>query len=193
MEAGALPESRAQARAQPRSYTDAVGPTAYDPHAGAVGDNSSMSVYPPRLTFTPANWHLPQTVVARAVDDDVAQGDRVVRIVHAASSADLKYNDLNMATLYATVREDDYADVVARCPASQPGTSGGGSGCVAEARGGDGPAPGAALFPSSAGSMRGEREAVSVRVTEGERVQVLIRLASRPYDAVNVSFAAADM
>ena len=55
---------------------------------GTVSTNS--------LTFTPANYNQPQTVTVTGVDDLVADGDRVYKIVTAAAvSTDANYNNLN--------------------------------------------------------------------------------------------------
>lgn len=59
------------------------------------------------LTFTPANWNVPQTVVVQGLDDALADGDQSYSVViGVASSTDARYQGLNPADL-AGVNEDD--------------------------------------------------------------------------------------
>jgi hypothetical protein len=160
-----------------------AGAHGYDGYATAYGDNSTLTISPSTLTFTASNWHLPQQVEVLAVDDDVAQGDRVVAIVHGATSMDMKFNDGNMATLYANVLEEDVADIASRC---HPTTT---DGCAAVNVGNTGAAPGATL--AAGGSTKSQRESVVVTVTENGHVRYDLKLASQPYDPVNVTFYAA--
>jgi hypothetical protein len=162
----------------------ASGVRGYDGYGTATGDNSAMTVSPSTLIFTTTNWHVPQTVTVLAVDDSVAQGDRIVQVVHAATSGDKKFNDANMATLYATVLEDDVADIASRCRTAESAAS-----CAAVNVGDAASAPGAAL--SGGGGSNSKRESVVVSVDENGAVRYDLKLASKPYDIVNVSFTAA--
>jgi PGF-pre-PGF domain-containing protein len=70
----------------------------------AVVDNDA-------LTFGPANWSAPQTITVTAVDDDVADGDRVVKIavsVLGGASSD-EYDLVPDASVSVTVLDDDVA------------------------------------------------------------------------------------
>lgn len=54
------------------------------------------TVTPASLTFTPANWAAPQSVTAKGVNDDVADGDQQYRIITApAKSSDVLYDTLD--------------------------------------------------------------------------------------------------
>ena len=61
------------------------------------------------LTFTPANWNIPQTVRLRAVHDDDGQDSAVV-LTHAASGGG--YGGVPPATLRVTVADDDEVGIV---------------------------------------------------------------------------------
>ncbi|MFN3373872.1 MAG: Calx-beta domain-containing protein, partial [Chloroflexus sp.] len=67
---------------------------------------------PITLTFTPANWNVPQTVSVLAVDDQIDEGiSEVVQIAHAASSTEPFYNGLT-ANVAVTVIDNDLAGIV---------------------------------------------------------------------------------
>ncbi len=60
------------------------------------------------LTFTSGNWSTPQIVTVFGVDDDVDQGaSRTLAIEHTPSSADTRYNTLDIADVDVTVTDDD--------------------------------------------------------------------------------------
>lgn len=70
------------------------------------------TVAPASLTFTPADWMLPQTVTVTGVDDSVADGSRAYTIVTApASSADSNYAGINAADVSLTNLDNDTAGV----------------------------------------------------------------------------------
>ena len=59
------------------------------------------------LTFTAANWSVPQTVTVTGVNDDIDDGDVAYSIVTAAAvSADPNYNELNAADIGVTNQDD---------------------------------------------------------------------------------------
>ncbi|MYG64271.1 MAG: hypothetical protein F4158_06895, partial [Synechococcus sp. SB0675_bin_7] len=65
------------------------------------------------LTFTPVNWNTAQTVTVTGVDDTVDQsGNRSVTISHSATSEDDNYDNVSIATVTATVVDNDTAGVV---------------------------------------------------------------------------------
>ena len=66
---------------------------------------------PVNLTFTAANWNTPQTVVATAVDDAVAEGTHTSIITHTVASGDGGYNGLSVANVSATITDNDTASV----------------------------------------------------------------------------------
>ena len=60
------------------------------------------------LTFTTANWNVPQTVTVTGVDDAVDDGDMAYTIVTApATSTDPNYNGLNAADVSVTNTDND--------------------------------------------------------------------------------------
>ena len=73
-----------------------------------VSDNTAAAtVSPATLTFTTGNWNTAQTVTVTGVDDDVDTADRSATISHSATSTDAKYNDITIASVTATVEDDD--------------------------------------------------------------------------------------
>ncbi|MBI5256162.1 MAG: DUF4347 domain-containing protein [Burkholderiales bacterium] len=70
---------------------------------GTVGTSS--------LSFTPANWNVPQTITATGVDDQLDDGDIVYTVALNASSADAHFNGLaNTASI--TNADDDVTGLV---------------------------------------------------------------------------------
>ena len=59
-------------------------------------DPGEGTVLPTSLTFTAANWNVPQTVTVTGVDDGTADGDRAYTIIiEPAVSTDPNYNGIN--------------------------------------------------------------------------------------------------
>ncbi len=80
------------------------------------------------LTFTPANWNIPQTVTVTGVDDHVVDGNQPYTIVlGAASSTDPNYNGLDPADLSLTNIDNDTAGFVIPTIANPTTSEGGGS------------------------------------------------------------------
>ena len=74
-----------------------------------VSDINIASLDTASLTFTPANWNLPQQVIFRPVDNHVINPDQVVNIsvsVVAALSDD-NYDPVAAQAFAATIRDDD--------------------------------------------------------------------------------------
>ncbi|NJK37403.1 MAG: hypothetical protein HC920_06335 [Oscillatoriales cyanobacterium SM2_3_0] len=59
------------------------------------------------LTFTPANWNIPQSITVTAIDDGSSEGQQTTTIIHTASSEDFRYDGLAVATLEVTVSDND--------------------------------------------------------------------------------------
>ena len=77
-------------------------------------DTTEGTVSPASLTFTTANWALPQTITITGVDDSVADGNIAYTIVTAAAtSTDTKYNGLNAADVSVTNTDNDTAGITA--------------------------------------------------------------------------------
>jgi hypothetical protein len=65
-------------------------------------DPSQGSISPTLLTFTPANYNVPQTVTVTPVATSTATGDVVYKINFSFASADPKYNGLSIAPVTVT-------------------------------------------------------------------------------------------
>ena len=77
------------------------------------GDASEGTVLPASLTFTSANWNIPQSATVAGVNDDIDDGDIEYTIITAtASSTDGKYNILNPSDVIVTNTDDDTADFI---------------------------------------------------------------------------------
>ncbi|HML23379.1 MAG TPA: Calx-beta domain-containing protein [Aggregatilinea sp.] len=71
-------------------------------------DSALCSTSTALLTFTAANWNVPQVVTITAPDDTITTGDRLCTIqTIAASPADANYNGLAVDDVAATVVDDD--------------------------------------------------------------------------------------
>jgi hypothetical protein len=77
----------------------------------ALTPDAQVSVAPASLTFTPANWNVPQVVTVTAVDDAVVEGAHSGLIAFAVTSADLGYNGLAVASITVNVTDNDIAGV----------------------------------------------------------------------------------
>ncbi|MEP0987451.1 gliding motility-associated C-terminal domain-containing protein, partial [Ekhidna sp.] len=82
-------------------------PTA-DVTIGLSSDNTSEgTVSPGSLTFTTANWNVPQMVTVTGIDDNDVDGDVTYTIIiSAAASSDANYNGLD-PTNVVLINEDD--------------------------------------------------------------------------------------
>lgn len=71
-------------------------------------DTSEVTTSVSSLTFTSANWDAPQSVTVTGVDDPVADGDQLVRILTgAATSADGDYDGIDPANVEVTNTDND--------------------------------------------------------------------------------------
>lgn len=73
----------------------------------AIGTGDRVAAVPALLTFTPANWDQPQSVVISAVDNEVVDGDAFVSITAIASSADPAFDGLIGAPFQVYVIDND--------------------------------------------------------------------------------------
>ncbi len=69
-----------------------------------VTPDAQLEVDKPTLTFTPANWDVPQTVTVTAVD---GAGTHAGRITHTAASGDASYNGVALPTVAVTILGGD--------------------------------------------------------------------------------------
>ena len=88
-------------------------PTA-DVTFGVSSENTAEgTVAPASLTFTPANWNIPQTVTVTGVSDDIDDGDIGFDIVNApATSADSSYNGADPIDVAVINADDDTAAII---------------------------------------------------------------------------------
>jgi hypothetical protein len=80
-------------------------PTADVVVAISSSDTTEGTVSTSSLTFTPANWNVPQNVTVTGIDDTVTDGDVVYTVVLTPSSSDPAYSATNLTT--ATVSNID--------------------------------------------------------------------------------------
>jgi len=59
------------------------------------------------VIFTPANWNVPQTVTVTAVDDAIIEGNHTGTITHSVTSSDANYNGVTVASVDATITDND--------------------------------------------------------------------------------------
>ncbi len=76
----------------------------------ANSDNSDLTPLPASLTFIPVDWNVPQTIRARAAQDDDALDERA-RFNHSAASADPTYQGIPVEEVGITVSDNDTARV----------------------------------------------------------------------------------
>jgi hypothetical protein len=91
---------------------------------------AQLMVVPASLTFTPANWNMPQTVTVTAVDDALVEGPHSGTITHTAASTDAAYNAIAIASVTAGITDNDSG------PVPSPGPSAGGEGSHLGSNGG---------------------------------------------------------
>ncbi|MFM7057108.1 MAG: hypothetical protein ACKO2P_09330, partial [Planctomycetota bacterium] len=96
--------------------------------AVSSSDTTEGSTSTSLLTFTPANWNVPQTVTATGVDDLVDDGNISWTVVlAAASSADSVYSGINPADVSLSNTDNDTAGVTVSAPSGIVTTEAGGS------------------------------------------------------------------
>jgi len=72
-----------------------------------VTGGSQLTVSPATLTFTPANWNVPQTVTVAAVNDSLIEGPHVGAVSFAVTSSDGNYNGRNVAGVSVSIADND--------------------------------------------------------------------------------------
>ena len=82
--------------------------TSGDTTEGVLTDADETDLGSVTLTFTSANWNVPQTVTVAGVDDNLADGDQAYAIVTTdAVSTDAGYNGLNVPDVTVTNLDDE--------------------------------------------------------------------------------------
>ena len=66
----------------------------------------------PFLTFTAANWHVPQSVRVSAVDDLEEEAFHRASVFHISSSTDPVYQDAGMPRVIVNIFDDEFGGVV---------------------------------------------------------------------------------
>lgn len=68
-----------------------------------IGANNQLAFAREKLTFTAANWNVPQLISVHAVQDAAKQGKRTTNIVHTVSSIDPDYAAVEVANVAVTI------------------------------------------------------------------------------------------
>ena len=77
----------------------------------SVTADDQTTVSPGTLTFTPANWNVPQTVTVTAVDDPFPEGPHTSTLTHAATSMDVDYSGVSIRDVTAHITDNDMVGV----------------------------------------------------------------------------------
>ena len=78
--------------------------------------NTNGEVTPDKntVTFTPANWNVPQTVTLPQIDNQTVEGDRTQTITHTVSSNDANYNGLAIDPVEMQIIDNDIPGIQVR-------------------------------------------------------------------------------
>ncbi len=76
-----------------------------------IAGGSEAGAGPATLTFTPANWNVPQTVTATAVNDRRVDGTTSQAFTHSVESTDPVYDEMAVVNVVATITDNDVAGV----------------------------------------------------------------------------------
>ncbi|MHA7112340.1 HYR domain-containing protein [Sunxiuqinia elliptica] len=87
-------------------------------------DATEGTIDKPSLNFDHSNWNIPQIVTITGVDDTEEDGNvSYLVILHAASSTDLDYDEINPEDVSVTNKDDDITlPLSITCPESQVGS-----------------------------------------------------------------------
>jgi hypothetical protein len=89
------------------SYTIALASQPTAAVTVRVFGDAQAGASPAVLTFTAADWSVPQTVTVSARHDDIVEGDHAGRLFHTVASADGFYDGLPAADVLAGITDDD--------------------------------------------------------------------------------------
>ena len=70
---------------------------------------TQLTVAPTSLSFTSANWDVPQTVTVTAIDDNLVEGPHFGSVTSATTSQDTNYNNFSIAALSVAISDNDLA------------------------------------------------------------------------------------
>jgi hypothetical protein len=93
------------------TYTVVLRQAPTSPVTVALAPGAGLQVAPPSLTFTAADWNVPQTVTVSAVDNNVDDGTRTDSIAHTMSSLDPLFNSSDPYSIAVTIADDDEAGI----------------------------------------------------------------------------------
>jgi hypothetical protein len=68
---------------------------------------NQITASPATITFTPANWNLPQTITLTAVDDTTFESNLNLTITHGITTIDPRYAILSASDISVTVTDND--------------------------------------------------------------------------------------
>ncbi|HUW82333.1 MAG TPA: MFS transporter [Phycisphaerae bacterium] len=71
------------------------------------------------LTFTPENWDSNQAVTVTAIDDATPEGPHTSTITHAVTSADPRYNGMEIDDVVVKVTDDDLGVIITQTKATK--------------------------------------------------------------------------
>ncbi|MEM7028701.1 MAG: FG-GAP-like repeat-containing protein [Chloroflexota bacterium] len=94
------------------SYTMALVSEPTDDVTITISPDGETTVNPTSVTFTPANWNVPQTVTIIAVDDNRVEGDHTSTISHSASSNDNNYDGVTVDSITTAIEDNDTANML---------------------------------------------------------------------------------
>ena len=77
----------------------------------ALSTDGQVRVEPVAVTFTAANWDLPESIAGTAVDDNEAEGAHSGVVTHSVTSLDPRYDGLSVADVAVAITDDDVAGV----------------------------------------------------------------------------------
>lgn len=86
-----------------------------------ISGGAQLGVSPATLTFTPANWNVPQAVTVSALDDPFVEGAHTGTVSFTLTSADAAYNGLAVAGFSVTVIDNDVAATAVVPTLTSPG------------------------------------------------------------------------
>lgn len=74
--------------------------------------NDKLTISSKQLIFTSSNWHINQSVIFAAIDDNIASGDLSFNIKIKSSSTDVLYNNIPENIIPITIKDDDIAGII---------------------------------------------------------------------------------
>lgn len=81
----------------------------YEPTANvivSISSNIAVSLSSTSLTFTPANWNVPQTITVSGTNNTSATGYQPVELAFIATSSDLEYTDVSTVQVIGVLDDD---------------------------------------------------------------------------------------